>query len=240
MDTLLDLHTHTLASGHAYSTLQEMVDAAAARGIRYLGITEHGPGVPGTCHPIYFRNMHSIPRFIKGVHLLLGAELNILDCSGALDLDETYYRLMDVRIAGIHSICWHGGTRTDNTSGMITAIRNPWVNIISHPGDGTADLDFEPIVLAARDAHTLLEINSHSLKPCRGMSKAKENNMEILRLSRKYDVPVILGSDAHISYAVGSYPYALPLLEEAGFPNELVLNDKPEQFFAYTGLALPE
>jgi putative hydrolase len=46
---LLDAHTHTIASGHAYSSLQEMVQAAADKGVQYLGITEHGPSVEGTC-----------------------------------------------------------------------------------------------------------------------------------------------------------------------------------------------
>ena len=49
---LLDAHTHTVASGHAYSSLQEMAKAAADMGLEVLGITEHGPSVPnlGTVH----------------------------------------------------------------------------------------------------------------------------------------------------------------------------------------------
>lgn len=237
---LLDVHTHTIASGHAFSTLQEMVDAAAEKNLQFLGITEHAPGIEGTCTPIYFRNLHVVPRLIKGVHLLLGAELDILDYNGTLDLDEGYYRKMDIRIAGIHSLCWTPGTRQQNTEGMLRVIQNPWVNVISHPGDGTAELDFEPLVLASRDSRTLLEINSSSLKPCRHKYEARANNLEILRLSKKYDVPVILGSDAHISYSIADYQYALPLLEETAFPPELIVNDKPDMFFEFTGLQIPE
>lgn len=230
---LLDVHTHTIASGHAFSTLQEMVAAAKDKHLQILGITEHAPGIPGTCSPIYFRNMHVVPRMIDGVRLLLGAELNILNYKGELDLDEEYYKILDIRIAGIHSLCWEGGTKAQNTEGMIAAIQNPWTHIISHPGDGTAELDFEPIVLAARDAHTLLEINSSSLKPCRNKVTAGPNNLEILRLCKKYDTPIILGSDAHVSYSIADYEYALPLLEEADFPHELVMNDKPNVFCEY-------
>ena len=43
----LDLHTHTVASGHGYSTIQEMAAAAKEKGIRILGITEHGPSIEG-------------------------------------------------------------------------------------------------------------------------------------------------------------------------------------------------
>lgn len=78
----LDVHTHTIASGHAFSTLQEMAQAAAGKGLKVLGITEHSPGIPGTCHPIYFRNLHVVPRRMYGVELLLGAEINILDGKG--------------------------------------------------------------------------------------------------------------------------------------------------------------
>ena len=232
----LDVHTHTTASGHAYSSLQEMAQAAAEKGLSLLGITEHAPGIPGTCDPIYFRNLHVVPRRMYGVELLLGAELNILDTEGTLDLDEHYYRILDLRIAGIHSLCYQGGTREENTRGMVAAIANPWTHIISHPGDGTAELDFEPIVLAAREHHTLLEINNSSLKPCRGKVVARDNNLEILRLCRRYDVPVILGSDAHISFDIANYQYLPSLLQETGFPEELIMNSSVEKFKAYLGL----
>jgi putative hydrolase len=236
MTPLLDVHTHSIVSGHAYSSIQEMAVAASEKGLKILGITEHAPELPGACDPIYFRNLHVVPREMYGVRLLLGAELNILDTKGTLDLDEDYYRILDLRIAGIHSLCWKGGTRVENTHAMLQAIRNPWTQIISHPGDGTALLDFEPIVLAAKETRTLLEINSSSMDPVRHKKEARENNLEILRLCRHYEVPIILGSDAHISFSVADYRYALPLLAETDFPEALVINDKPEWFLEYTGI----
>jgi putative hydrolase len=236
MTPLLDVHTHSIVSGHAYSSIQEMAVAASEKGLKILGITEHAPELPGACDPIYFRNLHVVPREMYGVRLLLGAELNILDTKGTLDLDEDYYRILDLRIAGIHSLCWKGGTRKENTHAMLQAIRNPWTQIISHPGDGTALLDFEPIVLAAKETRTLLEINSSSMDPVRHKKEARENNLEILRLCRHYEVPIILGSDAHISFSVADYRYALPLLAETDFPEALVINDKPEWFLEYTGI----
>lgn len=50
--TELDVHTHTIASGHAFSTLQEMAKAASDKGLKLLGITEHSSGIPGSCDPI--------------------------------------------------------------------------------------------------------------------------------------------------------------------------------------------
>ena len=87
---LLDVHTHTVASGHAYSSLQEMARAAADKGLQVLGITEHGPSIPGTCPLLYFRNMFVVPRRMYGIRLLMGCEVNILDTEGRLDLDDEY------------------------------------------------------------------------------------------------------------------------------------------------------
>ena len=177
MKTLLDVHTHTIASGHAYSSLQEMTMAAKEKGLEILGITEHGPHIPGTCDPIYFRNLHCVPRQLYGIKLMLGAELNILNTQGDIDLDEDYWRMLDIRIAGIHSLCWQGGTKEENTQGVINAMRNPFVQIISHPGDGTAELDFEALMKVSKETHTLLEINNHSMAPIRHKTVAAPNNL---------------------------------------------------------------
>ena len=199
MKTLLDVHTHTIASGHAFSSLQEMTMAAKEKGLEILGITEHGPHIPGTCDPIYFRNLHCVPRQLYGIKLMLGAELNILNTQGDIDLDEDYWRILDIRIAGIHSLCWQGGTKEENTQGVINAMRNPFVQIISHPGDGIA----------------------------------APNNLELLELAKKYETPVIFGSDAHFSTMIADYSNIMPLVEKAEFPEELILNYQPEKFMAY-------
>lgn len=230
MEIKLDVHTHTIASGHAFSTLQEMAQAAADKKLQILGITEHAPGIPGTCAPIYFRNLHVVPRRMYGVELLLGAELNILDYQGTVDLGEAYFPMLDIKIAGIHSLCYTPGTPDENTSAMIGAIRNPHVNIISHPGDGTALLHFEPIVQAAKTYHTLLEINNSSLNPVRKKEKARANNLQILSLCKQYEVPVILGSDAHISFDIARYDHIYELLQLTEFPEALIVNDKTDWF----------
>lgn len=236
MTPLLDVHTHSIISGHAYNTMSEMIAAAQAKGLRLYGITEHAASIPGTCHPIYFRNIHVVPRYYGDMRLLLGTEFNILDTKGTIDYDPFYHSKTEIRIAGIHSLCWEGGTIEENTEGMIAAIRNPHVQIIAHPGDGTTDLLFEPIVLAARDSGTLLEINNSSMKPARHKDTARDNNLEIMRLCRKYDVPVVFGSDAHVTCDIANYEYLYPMMEEVGFPDALVLNDKPEAFCRYIGI----
>lgn len=235
MRTLLDVHTHTIASGHAFSTMQEMAQAAAGKGLQLLGITEHAPSIPGTCAPIYFKNLRCVPRQMYGIELMLGVELNIINYQGDIDMEKELLDRLDLRIAGIHSLCYTPGTTDQNTAAMIGAISNPRVNIISHPGDGTAKLHFEPIVLAAKAHHTLLEINNSSLNPIRKKLDARANNLEILRLCKRYETPVILGSDAHISFDIANYDHIPELLRETEFPEALIMNDKIEAFKAMVG-----
>ncbi len=236
MKIALDVHTHTLASGHAFSTLQEMAQAAAHKGLKLLGITDHAPSIPGSSDPIYFRNLYVVPRQMYGIELMLGAEINILNTEGDLDMDQHYLQMLDLRIAGIHSLCYQPGTREENTEGLLRVIANPYIHIISHPGDDTAQLQFEPIVRAAKEHHTLLEINNSSLRPCRHKEAARPNNLEILYLCKQYEVPVILGSDAHISFDIARYDYALQLLHETEFPESLIMNTDVNQFKKYLGI----
>ena len=70
MKFIADTHSHTLASGHAYSTIKEMAAAAEARGLKALAITEHAPKMPGTCGLFYFQNMDVVPRTCGSVRLL--------------------------------------------------------------------------------------------------------------------------------------------------------------------------
>ena len=68
MKDILDLHTHTIASGHAYNTLYEMAQAAADKGLAVYGCSEHAPSMPGTCHEFYFTNFKVLPRVIRGTY----------------------------------------------------------------------------------------------------------------------------------------------------------------------------
>ena len=122
INDIMDLHTHTLASGHAYNTLYEMVHSAAAKGVKLLGVTEHAPKIPGACHPFYFINFKVVPRELSGIRLMLGCELNILDYQGTIDLKERYLKGLDYAIASIHEPCYTCGTVSQNTRWIM----RPW------------------------------------------------------------------------------------------------------------------
>ena len=65
-----DLHVHTVASGHAYSTVSEIVSAARTRGLGLVALLDHGPGCPGGAHPWHFWNMRVLPSTLDGVRIL--------------------------------------------------------------------------------------------------------------------------------------------------------------------------
>ena len=67
-----DVHTHSILSGHAFGTVRELAAEAAAHNLQILGVTEHGPGIPGTCDIILFRNFIDAPRNLYGVEMLYG------------------------------------------------------------------------------------------------------------------------------------------------------------------------
>ena len=117
--SVMDLHTHTVASGHAYCTLREMARAASDKGLELLGITEHAPKMPGTCHKFYFQNIKVVPREMYGIQLLLGSEVNILDAAGTVDLEQKTLEKLDVVIASLHVPCIRPGSRQENTEAYL-------------------------------------------------------------------------------------------------------------------------
>lgn len=233
MNLVLDTHSHTLASGHAYSTIKEMVEAAKEKDLELLAITEHGSAMPGTCSEIYFLNLRVVRREMMGVKLLLGTELNILDYEGKLDMHEYIYKEMDIIIASLHTPCIEPGTKEQNTNAFIGAMKNPYVNIIGHPDDSRYPVDFERLVKAAKENHVLLELNNTSLNPNGFRQNARDNDIILLNLCKKYNTSIVLGSDAHVADDVGNFGYALEILEATQFPEELVANTSVDKLMKY-------
>lgn len=225
MEFKFDVHTHTIASGHAYATVHEMAKAAAEHGLELLGITEHAKGIPGTCDEIYFYNMRVIPRKMYGIELMFGSEINILDYDGTLSMSaHDIDRCLDIRIAGIHDLCYNVGTVAQNTNAYVKAIENPQIDIISHPDDSRIPIDYETIVDAAKEHHTLLEINNSSLDCLSSRVGAWENLQTMLGMCQDKQVPVIANTDAHFTDTVGIFDHVSVLLKEINFPEELVVN----------------
>ena len=225
---IADVHTHTIASGHAYGTIREMAQAASEKKLEILGLTEHAPGIPGTVDPFYYMNLQVIPRTIYGVRIMHGCEINVLN-DGTLSLEERFISKLDYAIAGIHSLCYQDEGRTRNTENIASCMRNPKVKFISHPDDDHTPLDYEALVRAARETGTALELNNSSLGKEDQRLNCVRNYRTMLALCMQYEVPVIVSSDAHDPSAVGSFALARAMLESLSFPESLVLNTNAQR-----------
>lgn len=231
MKMVLDTHTHTIASAHAYSTVTEMAMAAGEKGLELLAITDHGPALGDSSHKLHFMNYHVLPREMYGVRMLYGVELNILDEKGTVDLDEAILERQDLCIASFHTACTKAGTLEENTQAYLGAMENPYVDIIGHPEDGYIPVDFERLVKKAKEKKILLEINNSSVKTAFYRLNTRENMKTMLTLCKEYQVPVSVGTDAHYAGAIGEFGQAVEVLREVDFPESLVANVSTERFF---------
>lgn len=228
MKLYADTHTHTVASTHAYSTIMENARAAADRGLKLLAITDHAPAIEDSPHKLHFMGYHALEKTFFGVQMLYGAELNILDYDGRLDLDDNICSRLDICIASFHDYVVTPGSKKENTQAMVKAMQYKHVAIIGHPDDGNIPVDYEELVLEAKRAKVLLEVNNASLKNAFYRINARANIITMLKQCEKYGVMVSVGTDAHAAGAVGNMDNAIALMMEIGFPEELVINTSPE------------
>ncbi len=234
MKAIIDLHTHALASGHAYSTVKENIEYAKINGLKYYGLSDHGIDMPGGPHLFYFHNLKVIPNEVDGVRILKGMEANIIDYDGNIDVEvDKYISGLDYVIASLHTVCLEPGTKEENTRATLNAMDHKLVKIIGHPDDGRYELDYETVVKKAKEKNILLEVNNSSLNSGSFRPNARENYRELLSLCKEHKVRIILGSDAHICYQVGIFDNAQSLLEELDFPKELVINYHEDEIIEF-------
>lgn len=226
-----DLHTHTVSSGHAYSTVLEIARAAQEKELAMVAITDHGPAMPGAPHQYHFGNLSAIPGEIFGVKILRGAELNVMDRDGHVDLDMERVCLLDIVLAGLHTHCFPEGSVEDNTQGMIAAMHNPFIDIIVHPGNPEYVVNPEKIVRAAVEQEIAIEVNNSSLTICRTGSKTYCK--EIMAMAKHHGAMLSVGSDSHIALTVGEFSAARELLSTSGIPEEQVINTSVERVYQY-------
>ena len=235
MNPVLDIHMHTVASGHAYSTVGEYARAAAEKGLELIGIADHAPAMPGSAGALYFDNLRALPRVLNGVEILRGVELNILDESGAVDLKPKVLEKLDFAIASLHTPCLKDGLG-DYTRTLINTVKNPYVKIIGHVCDPRYPFDMEAVIRAAKENGVYPEINNSSLKPGSHRAGGEALLCEFIGLCIKLDCPMVMGSDAHFHTDAGNFGYVMKLLAECGAPERLVLNASVRKFKEAMGI----
>ena len=140
-----DLHTHTIASQHAYSTIGELVDQSKKLGMEFLAVTDHGPEMLDGAIRHHFYCMPGLPEVVDGIRLYKGAEVNIKSFEGRLDLDDEVLSRLDFIIASYHVEAISPGSEEENTKGWLNAIRNKYVDCLGHTGNPAYPFNHEKI-----------------------------------------------------------------------------------------------
>jgi len=232
MKYILDMHTHTLASGHAYTTILENAKYAAEIGLEFLGTTDHGPAMPGAPHEWYFGNIGVMPRKLNGVTMLYGCETNIIDYQGNIDLPETILEKLDIVIASIHDPVMPPNDDMDmNTDAYLKVMNNTNVHIIGHSGNPRFPIHEEEIVKKAKEKNILIEINNSSF--LRSRLGSEKTCTKIARLCKEHGTRVILNSDAHTCFHIGNFDAAIKIMKEIDMPDELIINSSSNAFIEF-------
>lgn len=237
MKIIADLHTHTVACDHAYSTLAENCEAAAERGLIAIAATEHACAMLGGPSPVYFYTKK--PKEHSGVRIFSGAEVNILgpdtgeptawgdmtkwrEFAGGngFDLPDHVLKRIHYVIASIHEPIFNKRNVAETTEIWLKVLDNPNIDCLGHL-DRAMECDYEVIVKKAAEKDVIVEINNHSFDLNSASSVVCE---KIARFCMQFGTQVAVTSDAHFMHEVGVFNHSLALLESVGFPEELVVN----------------
>jgi len=227
----VDLHSHTIASSHAYSTIHDYIAEAKRKGIVLFANTDHGPEMADAPHYWHFVNLRVYPRFVDGVGILRGIEANIKNVQGETDCYGRALDSLDIVLAGFHEVVLPSGSRAENTQAMVNTIRGGVVDIITHPGNTAFPIDVEAVVRAAAEHNVALEINNssflHSRKGCEASCRS------IAEAARDLGATLSVGSDAHIAFSLGDFSEAAALIADTNFPLDRVLNTSPRKLLKF-------
>ena len=249
-----DVHTHTLFSRHAYSTVGECVSAARSAGLQLMGSTDHYSCMTSTTLHVrdyqYFINFDVWPRMWNGVLVLRGVEADIVDLEGhlfgwdihlsegitgrafshQLTLQEYVWRNLDYAIASIHDKTFtESATCAQTTEMYVRALDDPKVLILGHSGRSGVPFDVDVVLRAAKERGKLIEINEHSFAQHYG-STTHDTCRHIAERCAELGVMIATGTDAHIACDVGRFDKTAALLEEIHFPLELIATRDAQTF----------
>src|SRR3954462_10637194 len=227
-----DLHCHTTLSD-GRQTLEQMAEAAIARGLEYLAVTDHsashgfGNHVTPEALEARIEQVHALNALLDGLELLAGSEVNILT-DGSLDYDDELLARLDWVIASVHTS--FSMTEREMTDRMVAAIEHPLVDAIGHPTGRKIEtrapyaLDVERVIDAAARTGTMLEINA---APDR-----RDLNELNARAAAAAGVRILVDTDAHSVRNFGLLPYGIATARRAWLTPEQVANTRPWAEFA--------
>ncbi|MCM1298029.1 MAG: phosphatase [Firmicutes bacterium] len=228
MQFVSDLHVHTIASTHAFSTVTENAAQAARVGLKLMAVSDHAMTMPDAPHLWHHFNLEVIPRYLNGVFIVRGIEADIMDYEGDLDTDEELLSSLDWAIASFHKPSCLPGTELQHTESYIRVLENKGISCLGHTDDTRYPYEVRTVCRACHDLGKAMELNvaritlKESVPRRAKVSRKFYRNM--LSICAEEKTNIIVNSDAHFWSAVGAFDEAASLIEEVGFPHELVLN----------------
>lgn len=231
MKIIADLHTHTIASTHAYSTVIEMAQAAADAGLYALALTDHGRKMPGAPGAYYFDSLGLIPKELFGVRILKGMEANITDYEGNIDCEDSLASKLDWIVASMHTITIEGQPSFEKcTNAYLKLADNKHINAVGHSGTEVFKYDYEKVIPQLAKNGILIEINNSTFN---FKKSSMSNCIDIIKICKKNNARIVVDTDAHFSTYVGRAEPALEVLKDLDFPQKLIVNGSVETMQAY-------
>lgn len=243
MQIKVDTHTHTLFSGHAFSTIEENCRHAHEAGMEGLAMTDHFGPARNMSDFWPELNMSALPKEIHGVRVLAGTEIDIVDRKGNLmgydmpspfdprkTISEMLLETRALTIASVHYGGWVKETgAVQSTELYCNVLRNPAVHVLGHIGRSGLPFDIDEVVETAAAEGKMIELNEQSFRSGEPIWK---RCTEIIQACAKHGTQICVGSDAHSAFFVGKFSRALQLLADTGFPEKLVANTSLEKLTA--------
>jgi len=231
MQFTVDTHTHTIASGHAYSTLHDYVVRAREVGVKLFAMTDHAPRMPGAPHYWHFGNLKVVPRVMNGVGILRGVEANVLNEEGEIDLPGDVLDKLDIVIGSFHEPVFQPTDEASHTRAMINAINSGKIHILGHSGNPNFPIDIQAVVKAAAEQQVLIEINNSSFGHSRVGSAG--NCLAIAEAARDLGAWLTFGSDSHIACTLGQFDHCMETIQKVEFPLERVVSSHPAKLIEF-------
>ncbi len=226
-----DLHCHSIASTHAYSTVREMAESACDNGLKIFALTDHAPEMEDAPHIWHFHNMAVLPRVIKNTIVIRGIEADLKNIDGDIDLTDFDFKFLEWVVVSCHEPVIKSGTMEENTTAYINMMKKyDAVDLIGHPTSKRYPVDFDKLAKACKEYGKFLELNENSIK----FNKSPiENCIAMLGACKKYSVPIVVDTDCHYCELIGQVPLAEQLIKDVAFPEELIFNSKAQNVIDY-------
>ncbi len=227
-----DVHTHTVETD-GRNTIEEMVEAARARGYKYMAITDHSKnlafanGLDDKRALAHIQRIRDVNEKIDGIKIFTGIEVDIL-ADGDLDLSDDVLSQMDVVIASVHSVFNQEPAKM--TERLLKAIDNPNTSIIGHP-TGRLQLrrdayhfDMDAVLTSAAKHKVAMELNSYP-------DRLDLNDVH-LRQAKQRAVKIVINTDSHHTSHLDKIRYGILQARRAWLTKDDVLNTLPADKFA--------